>query len=100
MKKINILIKHPGEKWEMVTIADELKEHQRLVGGRIECVPGVAPNTIFIVNDEGKWKGLTPNFAFRGDVLVGNVLCVGVSGEDFTDCPITAHELNTIFERR
>jgi len=38
-----------------------------------------------ICNEEGKIKGLKPNFKMGNDIVVGSVLFVGRGGEDFRE---------------
>ena len=62
--------------------ADELKALQAQVGGLIEVIT-LSPTAAIIINDEGKLIGLEGNRRFRNDVIVGNMLIVGVKGEEF-----------------
>ena len=41
------------------------------------------PDVTFLLNEEGKLKGLPANRHYRGDILVGPVLVCGVKGEHF-----------------
>ena len=77
--------KRPGEAPEIIEVENTLKALQAEVGGYIETIPldGMA----FIVNEEGKLRGLPENFRFGNDVLVGTVLLVGTDGEEF--CGLT-----------
>lgn len=70
--------KHP----EYVTVENELKALQAQVGGLIEVIT-LSPTAAIIINDEGKLIGLEGNRRFRNDVIVGNMLIVGVKGEEF-----------------
>ena len=79
--------KRPGEEPETIEIENTLKALQAEVGGYIEAIPldGMA----FIVNEEGKLRGMPENFRFGNDVLVGTVLLIGTDGEEFCDVPDT-----------
>ena len=44
---------------------------------------------------EGWLKMKKPNCKIFGNLFVGTIIFVGVQGEEFTDCPITAEELNS-----
>ena len=71
--KVRALIKEPGKPAEERYIENSLEEVQSIVGGHIEGVPFFDMH--FYVNDEGKLKGLEPNFILFGrrgaDVIVG-----------------------------
>ena len=77
--------KKPGAQPEIIEVDNTLKALQAEVGGYIEAISldGMA----FIVNEEGKLRGLPENFRFGNDVLVGTVLLVGTDGEVFCDVP-------------
>ena len=55
---------------------------QEIVGGYIEAFH-MFGNVFCICNEEGKLVGLTPNFIFNGEVLVGDVFFVSAGDEDF-----------------
>ena len=84
--KINVLIKKPGAPWAPVEVENRLEDLQRLVDGYIEVATSWG-DIALIVNEEGKLRGLAPNFPLCGDVIVGTAVLIGVDGEDFTDCP-------------
>lgn len=81
-RTVTAIVKEPGMAPEIMEIANELWNYQRIVGGFIECVPWDEDH-VLIVNEEGKINGLEPNFRFRGDVIVGPAIWVGVDGDDF-----------------
>lgn len=81
---INVLYYAVGKDVARVSIANELEELQRLVGGYIECV-GLLDDVVLICNEEGKLDGLPPNRRISGDMIVGDFLIVGQDGEDFAD---------------
>lgn len=88
MKKIRVIVKHPGERvGHIMTIKNELKEFQKAVDGNIEAV--YKPTFIIICNETGKIDRLPYNFQMPGDCIMGTVLVVGADGEDFDDCPIS-----------
>lgn len=95
---MKVLFKKPGEPFCQGEIENNLSALQEYVGGYIEIVP-VTQNICFIVNEEGKLKGLKPNFRFKSDTVVGNALFCGVEGEDLrslTDGEIASLE-NIVF---
>lgn len=103
-EKINCIIKEPGKKARAHMIENTLEALQEAVGGYIETVP-VMTDTLMIVNEEGKLRGLPHNFFIEGsalpdeaffaakrtrwttDEIVGTVLIVGLSDnrEELTD---------------
>lgn len=85
---MNVIVKEPGESPKWVTIDGSLESLQRLVGGLIEHVR-FTRDTGILVDEEGKLKGLAPNFFLPTvmDDLVGTVVFVGEAGEEFTDVP-------------
>lgn len=91
--KVRCIIKRPDEQYGHVTnISVTLKNLQNIVGGPIETV-ACGGSSVIICNEEGKNKGLEPNFiigtAPLQDVVVGDAIVIGVDGEDFCDLPIS-----------
>lgn len=87
---LKVIIKEPNKTAVITTIAKTLKEYQKLVNGYIECIPYPNINNVsIIVNEEGKLKGLQPNFNLPeyGEAVVGTAIIVGVRGVDFTNIP-------------
>lgn len=85
---MRVIVKDPGKSPVQITIDGSLQSLQRLVGGHIEHVKFTG-STGILVDEEGKLKGLAPNFflpAIR-DELVGTVVFVGEYGEEFGDVP-------------
>lgn len=80
------LQKKVGQPWEVVEIANELKALQKAVGGYIETMT-LTPDCCLIINEEGRILGLQENCIFLGARLVGDILMVGMDGEEFTDVP-------------
>ena len=85
---MRILYKQPGQDPRSIVIPNELKVMQQLVGGRIETLR-ISDNGILVMNEEGKLRGLEPNFYLGaiGDTIVGPVLVVGENGDEFADLP-------------
>ena len=79
---MKIVVKKAGEMPEVREIENELHVFNEIVGGYIECV-SVFDNIICVCNEEGKLKGLPPNFILHGDIIVGDVFFCAVNGEDF-----------------
>ena len=93
MTRIRAIIKRPDERFGHVAeIGDTLKDLQDIVGGNIETLQ-IAASTVMIMNEEGKLRqDCEPNFFIReahfADVICGNVVLLGIAGDDFMDCPI------------
>ena len=68
-----------------IDIPNTLKALQEAVGGYIETVT-FAKDACLIVNEEGHLRDL-PKQRILGATFFGNVLMVGVAGEEFTDLP-------------
>ena len=76
----------PGERGKVIEIENELTALQKAVGGYIETVT-IAPDACLICNEEGILLGLKPQRVWR-QRFFGNVLLVGVKGDEFTDAPV------------
>lgn len=84
MEKINVYIKLPFQDALIYSeIDNELEAFQNIVGGYIESLP-VDDDILMIVNEEGKLLSLLPNFAWRGDYIVGPAIFCRTDGEEFT----------------
>lgn len=89
MGKIKVIIKRPDEQYGHEEMIDnELKAYQQIVGGHIETVPAIR-NAIMICNEEGWLLKLPFNLIHEYGPIVGTVIVCGVSGEEFSDVPIT-----------
>lgn len=91
MSKIRAIIKRPDEPVGHVThISNTLKSFQKVVDGPIETV-FISSNVVMLVNEEGKIRGLQPNFwigTIIRELIVGTVCLVGTDGDEFVDCPM------------
>ena len=85
---MRVLYKLPGQDPRSMVIPNELGVMQQLVGGHIETLR-ISDKGILVMNEEGKIRGLEPNFFLGaiGDTIVGPVLVVGEDGEDFASLP-------------
>ena len=71
---IKVIVKEPNKIAVLKEIENTLKSAQAIVGGYIEILTITHdPKILLICNEEGKLKGLKPNFPFRGDLMVGTV---------------------------
>lgn len=79
------IIKEVGKSPRVENINNDLETLKSIVGGYIEVVR-VDSDILCICNEEGKLKGLPPNFSTGYDVIVGDVVFVAFDGkDDFTD---------------
>lgn len=102
MSKMRCIIKRPDEQFGHVTnISVTLKNLQNTVGGMIEVVP-LTDNAVIICNEEGKINGLQPNFLMGfpplQDCVVGDVIVIGLAGEEFVDLDMTFGQWKAILK--
>jgi hypothetical protein len=91
METIKTLLIKPGKKPEVVNVADDLEAMQQLVDGYIQETIFYDDDVAFIMNEEGKLRGLPPNRAIKDeygniiDIIVGNFfLCFApITSESF-----------------
>lgn len=87
---MRILYKEPGKAPCTMFIPQKLDVMQQLVDGYIETIR-VSDKTVLIVNEEGKLKGMDPNFILavndRIDMILGPAIFCGEDGEDFVSLP-------------
>ena len=84
MKKsqtIKALLIEPMQKPRVIEIEASLESYQQQVGGLIEILY-LEDDAVLVVNEEGKLLGLAPNRRFYDDILVGNILILGIRGEN------------------
>ena len=80
MSKIKGLVVNAGEIPQVKELDNELKTFQDIVGGYIESLNLTEDGSILmLVNEEGKMiEGLKPNIDLGTDIIMGNVIIVGV----------------------
>lgn len=87
MTRIKVIIKRPDEEFGHVcNISNSLENLQKTVGGYIEAVT-LTDGIVILCNEEGKLKGLEPNFHLPYDTMVGTVIICGTDGDEFGDIP-------------
>lgn len=79
---MRIVVKKVDRLPEVREIKSDLVEFQDIVGGYIECLP-VGENILCVLNEEGKLKGLRPNFISGMDIICGDVFFCSQGREDF-----------------
>lgn len=89
-EKIKVVILEPDKVARVAEIGTELEDLQRVVGGYIEVYPcSDDPDCCFILNEEGKIKGLPLNRAVYGadgkiaDIIAGTAFICDGTGENF-----------------
>lgn len=83
-KFVRVLTCKVAETPKVEIIENTLANLQKFVGGYIEISYAVEGITM-IVNEEGRLQKLNPNFIIRSfDVVVGDVLFIGSTGEEFS----------------
>lgn len=100
---ITVLVKEPSKAPEMRKIRNELEALQRNVGGYIETVTGTVHiegkdvTVCVICDEEGRLKGKEPNCVLLGRSFVGDILIVGVDGDEFTHIPMVYKEAKQLW---
>lgn len=82
---MKVIVKNPGQAPVLKDIPNTLEALQQAVGGCIEMFASMIDHVCMVVNDEGKLQGLTPNFRYYGDCIVGACIFAAVQGEDLTN---------------
>ena len=95
--KIRVISKRPGCPPRSVWVSNTLENLQTAVGGYIETVK-LATDMCVICNEEGRLLGLPHNCTICGVDFVGDILLVGIKGEEFADLPITFEQAKGVFK--
>lgn len=101
--RITVLIVEPLKEPYIKTISNGLKELQNEVGGNIEAIFPFEDSVTIVLNDDGKFRGLTPNRALYDcdgqlcDVIAGTFLVLGTAGEDF--CSLSKEQTEKYMEK-
>ena len=92
MGKIKVIIKRTDEEVGHVTnISNTLENFQKHVGGYIETVT-LKDGVVIVCDEEGMLKGKPRNCTINGGAFVGDIVVVGVDGDEFADVPISLAE--------
>ena len=95
-KYIKAMLIKPGKHPELVVAANELRAFQNLVGGNIEAVGLFDEPATIICNEEGLIGGLPINLLINHCPIFGQVVIVGVCGEEF--CSLTDDQIDQYLE--
>lgn len=95
--KIRVISKRPGCPPRSVWISNTLENLQTAVGGYIESVK-IGTDICVICNEDGRLKGLPYNCTICGVDFVGDILLVGVKGDEFAELPISFQQAKGVFK--
>ncbi|MBQ3329963.1 MAG: DUF3846 domain-containing protein [Ruminococcus sp.] len=96
--KQDVFIKRPGEVPRHVTMSLRLENLQRYVGGYIEVV-NITSDFAIICDEEGRLKNKPYNCTICNCSFVGDIIFVGIDGEEFTSVPISFKDFKHAFPR-
>lgn len=96
MGKIKVIIKRAGEMPYSTNISNKLENLQIHVGGYIEAV-GLTTDLAVLCDEEGRLKGKPFNCTVAGIPFVGDIILVGVKGDEFADLPVDYHMMRKLF---
>ena len=110
MRKINVIIKRPGEKPHSTWIIDTIENLQKNVEGYIKTFAtyietviigtGADPcyeTLVIICNEEGRIKGLPYNCTVGRINFVGTIIVAGIKDDEFADIPCTFGTFKRLF---
>ncbi len=80
------ILKKPGEAPEIISVDNELKALQKVIGGWLESFT-FAADACILCDEEGRLKDLPFNVKLFGNPFFGNILLVGVNDDEFCDFP-------------
>lgn len=92
----SVIIKRPGEPPRHVNMSLSLKNLQTYVGGYIETVT-IMKDCCIICDEEGRLKGKPYNCTIMDVDFVGDIIFVGVDGDELTDIPVDFKSFKTMF---
>ena len=97
--KIKAIVKRPGELYGRVTwVSNTLESLQRQVQGYIETVTFPDLRIVIICNEEGVIKELPVNCSVHGELFFGNIVVLGVQGDEFASVPISFQKWKDILK--
>lgn len=80
------ILKKPGQAPEIVEVDNDLKALQEVVGGYIETFI-FATDACVLCDEESRFKDAQFNMNFCRNSFFGNMLFVGINGDEFCDFP-------------
>ena len=97
MRKLSVIVKRPGSKPYHTYISDSLENLQNFVGGYIETLTFFEDMAV-ICNEEGRLRDLPYNCEVLGVEFVGDIIFVGINGDEFDDIPIDFKTFKILFQ--
>lgn len=94
--KIKVITKRPGQPPRSVWMANSLENFQTAVGGHIEAGT-LAKDMAIICNEEGVINDLPYNCTICGVQFFGDIVLVGVKGDEFADLPLEYKDMKRLF---
>ena len=78
--KINVMIVKPNQLPKVTEIENDLFTYQHIVDGYIEEIH-IGKNLVALINDEGAFLGMTPNFNIGYMTIVGPAILLRTEGD-------------------
>jgi len=99
MSQIKAVVVKVGEEPQVTMLDNTLEELQGIVGGYLETLYIASDRSVaMLLNEEGKLLDLKPNLDLRRDVIVGNVVIVGVDVEEGEFRSLTEEEVGDVHD--
>lgn len=90
--RMKVIWKKAGQPPYEAEMENSLEALQAAVGGPCETV-SLTEDLCIVCNEEGRLRRLPYNCSIGGLGLVGDILLVGVNGEEFDDIPGDAEDI-------
>lgn len=89
-----IIKKEPNREPDVMDVSEDIEELQAHVGGYLEPIPVQINNkwVLILCNEDGKRLKKPANIKINGTTILGTILVVGMDGDHFGDCPVSADE--------
>jgi len=81
---INVIVKNPGEPFELNRLANDFNLFRDIIGGFIETLPATDKDLI-LCDEDGLLKKLPYNISWRGHDLFGTIIFAGNGFKEFAD---------------
>lgn len=98
--KMTVLLVQPNKIPVTIEVGTKLKDLQHIVGGNIEVAYPFDDAVGLVMNEDGKFNGMSLNRALRVsgsgeiyDIVAGDFLVIGLTVSDF--CSLTAEQIAT-----
>lgn len=92
-KKIKVVFQSPGDISKVITIENDLKPMNELIGGYLETLT-LSNGLVLIMDEEGRLKGLPDNIrCVQVGTIVGPVFITAADGDEFVS--LTTEQIQT-----